>query len=194
MANVLVGFASTFGQTKKVALQIAEWLEAMGHRPSVYDLVNGSPPDDVSPFDAAVLAGSIHRVRHQPELERFAQGHGELLRKRPTLLISVSLSAAGKQPRQLADAQRCIEEFAVRVGWSPSLAVPVAGALNYTRYNFLLRHMMRKIAAEEGGDTDTSRDFEYTDWAALESFIDQFALTYLEPLAKVSSSDSRSSG
>ncbi|HEY1905234.1 MAG TPA: hypothetical protein VGG91_04290 [Myxococcaceae bacterium] len=27
---------------------------------------------------------------------------------------------------------------------------------------------MRRIASREGGDTDTSRDYEYTDWAAVD--------------------------
>jgi menaquinone-dependent protoporphyrinogen oxidase len=29
---------------------------------------------------------------------------------------------------------------------------------------------MRRIAAKEGGDTDTSRDYEYTDWPAVDRF------------------------
>jgi menaquinone-dependent protoporphyrinogen oxidase len=29
---------------------------------------------------------------------------------------------------------------------------------------------MRRISAKEGGDTDTSRDYEYTDWAAVDRF------------------------
>lgn len=180
MANLLLGFASTFGQTKKIASQVAEWLQAMGHHTQVIDLVNGPVPDDLSQFDAVVLAGSIHRVRHQPELEKFAERHRSALSKIPTLLVSVSLSAAGKEPRQLADAQRCIDDFAARAGWKPNMSIPAAGALHYTRYNFLLRHMMRKIAAQEGGDTDTSRDFEYTDWTALESLVETFVLKYLE--------------
>ena len=28
---------------------------------------------------------------------------------------------------------------------------------------------MRRIAAKEGGDTDTSRDYEYTEWKAVEA-------------------------
>ena len=40
----------------------------------------------------------------------------------------------------------------------------VAGALPYTRYGWIKRMMMRRIVAKAGGDTDTSRDYEYTDW------------------------------
>jgi menaquinone-dependent protoporphyrinogen oxidase len=50
----------------------------------------------------------------------------------------------------------------------------VAGALPYTRYNFLIRFMMRRIVKTEGGDTDTSRDYEYTDWAAVDRFAAEF--------------------
>ena len=52
----------------------------------------------------------------------------------------------------------------------------MAGALPYTRYNFLVRFVMRRISKAEGGDTDTSRDYEYTDWAA----VDRFAVEFVE--------------
>jgi menaquinone-dependent protoporphyrinogen oxidase len=50
----------------------------------------------------------------------------------------------------------------------------VAGALPYTRYNWLKRWIMRRIVAKAGGDTDTTRDFEYTDWEDLRAFARTF--------------------
>jgi menaquinone-dependent protoporphyrinogen oxidase len=41
--------------------------------------------------------------------------------------------------------------------------------------------MMRRIASREGGDTDTSRDHEYTDWERLRQQVEAF----LEPLRSV---------
>ena len=43
--------------------------------------------------------------------------------------------------------------------------------------------MMRRIVAKAGGDTDTSRDYEYTDWEALRTFCEQFAksITVVDP-------------
>ena len=35
--------------------------------------------------------------------------------------------------------------------------------------------MMQRIVAKAGGDTDTTRDFEYTDWNDLRSFAEDFA-------------------
>jgi menaquinone-dependent protoporphyrinogen oxidase len=55
--------------------------------------------------------------------------------------------------------------------------MPVAGALPYTRYNFLVRFLMKRIARKAGGPTDTSRDYDFTDWAALDRFAAAFADT-----------------
>ena len=32
------------------------------------------------------------------------------------------------------------------------------------------RRIMRSIVRKEGGDTDLTRDYEYTDWAAVDQF------------------------
>ena len=58
----------------------------------------------------------------------------------------------------------------------------VAGALVYSRYNWLTRWMMRRIARKEGGDTDTARDYEYTDWDALRRDVEIF-LAHAVPAA-----------
>jgi len=53
--------------------------------------------------------------------------------------------------------------------------VSFAGALLYSRYNPFLRVLMRLFSAAAGGDTQTSRDYDYTDWAAVERFAAGFA-------------------
>jgi menaquinone-dependent protoporphyrinogen oxidase len=45
-----------------------------------------------------------------------------------------------------------------------------AGALSYSQYKPLKRLVVRALAAVAGHDTDTSRDYEYTDWQAVERF------------------------
>ena len=49
-----------------------------------------------------------------------------------------------------------------------------AGAIKYTQYGFITRWIMRRIAKKEGGDTDTSRDHEYTDWVQVTRFAEKF--------------------
>lgn len=45
-----------------------------------------------------------------------------------------------------------------------------AGALLYQNYHPLLRWIMKRIARKAGGGTDTSRNYEYTDWGEVEAF------------------------
>jgi menaquinone-dependent protoporphyrinogen oxidase len=63
-----------------------------------------------------------------------------------------------------------VERFVEKCGWRPARIELIAGALQYSKYNFLIRYVMRRITKKEGGDTDTSRDYEYTDWAAVDRF------------------------
>jgi len=45
--------------------------------------------------------------------------------------------------------------------------------LRYSRYDPITRWIMKKIAAKEGGPTDTSRDYELTDWEAVDHFAEK---------------------
>ena len=73
-----------------------------------------------------------------------------------------------------AQTMRIVEKLVAETGWHPRRVELVAGALPYTRYNFLVRFVMRRISRKEGGDTDTSRDYEYTDWGAVDRFAAEF--------------------
>jgi menaquinone-dependent protoporphyrinogen oxidase len=79
----------------------------------------------------------------------------------------------GTKPRQ--EILQIMRRFLDRCGWQPTITKMVAGALPYTRYSWIKRMMMRRIVAKAGGDTDTSRDYEYTDWNDLRAFSCDFA-------------------
>jgi menaquinone-dependent protoporphyrinogen oxidase len=60
-----------------------------------------------------------------------------------------------------------------------------AGALLYTQYGFLKRHLMKKIASDKGSlDTDTSRDYVYTEWDGVQRFTEDFLVTLAGPSAQ----------
>jgi menaquinone-dependent protoporphyrinogen oxidase len=47
--------------------------------------------------------------------------------------------------------------------------------LLYTQYGFFKRWIMKKIARDKGSpDTDTSRDYVYTDWDSVRRFAEEF--------------------
>ena len=87
---------------------------------------------------------------------------------------AAGLAVLQQEPKVRQELSAIIDRFLRRTGWHPTMTKPVAGALLYTRYNPFMRWFMKRIVQKGGGDTDTTRDYEYTDWNDLRAFADQF--------------------
>ena len=96
------------------------------------------------------------------------------LNARPTGFVSVCLGVLQHDAAVDRTLQTIMSRFLAETGWQPVVTKQVAGALPYTRYNWFIRLVMKRIAAKAGGDTDTTRDYESTDWEDLRSFTEQF--------------------
>jgi menaquinone-dependent protoporphyrinogen oxidase len=173
-------YATREGHTRRIAEHIAAELRATYVDVDVYDVNRPTSPIGWSRYIAACVAASVHAGHHEPEMVAFVKRHREDLARLGAVFLSVTLSEAGaedpKAPNErraqaAADAQRMIDVFIEETGWRPARALPVAGALAYSRYNFIVKFVMKRIARKAGAPTDTSRDYEFTDWAALDRFV-----------------------
>jgi menaquinone-dependent protoporphyrinogen oxidase len=176
MCDIPVFYATTEGQTRRIAERIAQTLRTRGFESQAIDV--GSPDAwkiDWRRVRAAVLGASLHVGKHQPSAFAFAHAHAGELNACPSAFFSVSLSARSKNPSERVEAQRLAEKFAAEAQWQPRSIACIAGRLAYTRYGFFTRLLMRMIAKREGGSTDTSRDHEYTDWAEVERLANSMA-------------------
>ena len=178
-----VFYATREGHTKKIAERIAADLRARGALVDLFD-VAACPPPDWSRYSTACLAASVHVGHHEREMIAFARLHRDDLVRLDAAFVSVSLSEAGAEDptrseheRRAAaeDAQRMIDVFVRDTGWRPEHALAVAGALTYSKYNLLVRFLVKQIARRSGGPTDTSRDYEFTDWPGLDRFVGELA-------------------
>ncbi len=176
MYDVPVFFATTEGQTQRIAETIAASLRAAGLGSIALEVTSVAAQSfDWTNARGAVLAASLHAGTHQRAATEFAGRHVAHLSAVPSLFVSVSLSAASRNPEERLAAERLARGFGAAIGWTPSRVACVAGALAYTRYSFLKRWFMKRIARKEGGPTDTTRDHELTDWAALARLVSEFA-------------------
>lgn len=172
--GALVVFGTTEGHTARIAATIADALRARGVAVDLVDLRGhqGPIPD---PYEGVVVAASVHAGAYQRSVRRWVRTHAHSLNAKPTAFVSVSLAVQQRDPEVRREVTETVERFRASTGWYPEEVVPFAGALLYRQYNWLKRWMMRRIVAKAGGDTDTSRDYEYTDWAAVRAFSEQFA-------------------
>lgn len=174
MQPILVAYGTTEGQTHKIAEFIAQRLRIRGHR---VDLVDTATPaaHQVQPiYLGAILGGSLHQHRHQGSLAHFIKANISWLGAMPVAFYSVSLSAALDDMDSRVEVQRLLDEFITECELKPVISRCIAGALKYTQYDYFKRLLMRMIARQRGQTTDMSKDHEYTDWPAVETFVDEY--------------------
>lgn len=165
ICEVPVFFATTEGQTRRIAERLAATLREHGRDSRAIDVASPEAQSiDWSRIGAAVVGASLHMQRHQKQARTFVARHAAALNRIPSASFSVSLSAASSHPEEAEAARHLAEGFPAALHWKPSLVRSLAGRLAYTQYGFLRRQLMKRIARKEGAPTDTSRDHEFTNW------------------------------
>jgi menaquinone-dependent protoporphyrinogen oxidase len=180
MVRILVLNGTTEGHTAKVAAAVAETLRAHG---AEVDVIQAGTADvRADPYAGVIVAASVHGGAYQWPVRRWVQRNREALVRRPTAFISVSLAVLQWQPDVQRDVNAIVDRFLMATGWRPMWTKSIAGALAYSKYGWLKRWIMRRIAEKAGGNTDTSSDYECTDWQDLRAFADRFAKVAVPPV------------
>lgn len=175
MLLLLVCYGTGEGQTAKVADRIATVLAERGHDATARDASEVPSDFVIEEFDAVLVGASIHMGQQQPAVREFVSGNRDALTSRLTAFFQLSISSAVTNETRRAEAAKYADEFLEATDWQPDRIGLFGGALRYSKYGFLKRLLMKRIASEATGDTDTSRDYEYTDWTEVEAFTNDFA-------------------
>lgn len=174
MTHILIVYGTTDGHTRKVVQVLAEDLRGLLCSVDILDAAGDLRRLSPEGYDGVIVAASVHIGDYQRPVARWLRQHATLLNQMPTAFLSVCLAVLEKSEKTRDELRRIMQRFFTRTGWRPAVAEPVAGAVLYTRYGWLKRRMMKRIVAKAGGGTDTTRDYEYTDWNALRAFARDF--------------------
>jgi menaquinone-dependent protoporphyrinogen oxidase len=173
MSKVLIIYATHFGQTRAIAMAIAERLRERGTDPVVLDARYASHLPAPEGFDAVVIGSRIELGRHATAIVEYLREHRDALERMPTAFFSVSMAMA--PPNTTADPSGYMAALFAKVGWRPQRARAFAGGLPYRKYNWFLRFVMKRISKSAGHTTDTSKNHEFTDWPAVRAYADEVA-------------------
>jgi len=168
MKPFVVLYATREGQTRRVAEHIAELIQARGHEAKLRD-VSRDPPSEPSrsswrlPRRDPRGVGPRRQARAGDDRVREASSRGA--GRDSTAFLSVSLAAAGAaDPEQSAEARakaaadcRGVVDKLVAATVAPCAHRARRGALAYSKYNFLIRFVMKRIAKSQSMPTDTAR-------------------------------------
>ena len=172
MSRILVLYGTTDGHTAKVATALGDTLRATGVDVDLVDAGTGEPePQD---YAGVIVAASLHAAGYQRVVRRWVRRHAAALRDKPTAFVSVCLGVLQQDPTVRQELAAIRERFFTATEWRPTMTETIAGALLYTKYNWVKRWVMKRIVMKAGGDVDTSRDYEYTNWADVRAFANRF--------------------
>jgi menaquinone-dependent protoporphyrinogen oxidase len=173
-----VHYATRDGQSRRIATRIAEGLAQQGISAVSQDLAAGMPsPDDIARAPLAVAVLAVRYGKHLPEGLQFIAHYRACATPPPLVLASVNLTAR-KPGKDTAEGNAYLRKLIARNGLNPALTTAFAGRLDYPRYGFIDKQVIRFIMLLTGGPTDPTAVVDYTPWPAVDEFVGRIADVY----------------
>lgn len=168
MAHILILYSTTDGQTLKICRHLQQVIEQQTHRVTLKS-VDDDPAVDIAPFDKVVVGARIRYGKHTPQVFEFARTHRQALDAKPNAFFTVNV-VARKPEKNSPETNPYMRKFLARSAWRPKALGVFAGRIDYKRYSFWDRQIIRFIMWITKGPTDPDTDVEFTDWAKVDAF------------------------
>lgn len=168
MAHVLICYSTTDGHTVTICQRIASVLSQAGHEVNIKNL-NESGADDLAASDKIVIGASIRYGKHQQSVFDFIDKHKAMLQSKPSAFFNVNV-VARKENKNTPETNPYMQKFLSQISWQPDRLAVFAGKIDYQKYGFLDRMMIRFIMWMTKGPTDKNAVVEFTDWDKVEAF------------------------
>ncbi|PWE33375.1 protoporphyrinogen oxidase [Maritimibacter sp. 55A14] len=170
--SVLIIYQSVEGQTRKIARFARDIVQKAGGEVVLFDAADKTAQLSLEGVDKVILAAPVHERRHPREFELLLSASKDDLMARPSLLLSVSLSAAFPEGHE--EAKEYLTEMEMRTGFKPGAEALIAGAVRTERYDYFATQVIRHVVLR-GRDYDPDQGaHEFTDWNALENTLREF--------------------
>lgn len=168
MAKILILYSTTDGHTRKICQRLQQVIEQQAHQVTLVSVKDG-PAVDLQPFDKIVIGASIRYGKHSPLIADFINRNRPLLDSKANAFFSVNI-VARKPEKNTPETNPYLKQFLKQIAWRPRQLAVFAGKLDYPRYRFFDRLMIRFIMLITSGPTDPKTVVEFTDWQQVEAF------------------------
>lgn len=171
MSGILVIYSTTDGHTPRICERLRQVMVQQGHAVTVLPIAQAEALD-LTAFDKIVIGASIRYGKHQPQVAAFITRHQTQLESKPNAFFTVNI-VARKPEKNRPETNPYLLKFLRQISWKPRLLGVFAGKLDYPRYGFLDRLMIRFIMLLTSGPTDPKAVIEFTNWQQVEVFAQQ---------------------
>ncbi|WP_386688380.1 menaquinone-dependent protoporphyrinogen IX dehydrogenase [Lonepinella sp. MS14437] len=160
--KTLILYSSYDGQTKRIAEFLASKLSSEVEVRSISEQI-------CFDFDRIIIGASVRYGYFNKNLYKFIKKNTALLNSKPSAFFGVNLTAR-KDDKNTPETNVYVRKFLQCIAWKPQCSAVFAGALLYPRYNWFDRMMIKLIMKITGGETDTDKEIEYTNWDKVTEF------------------------
>ena len=166
MKSALI-YSSTDGQTKKICEVIKQNLS----NKEEHELISIDNISNVNlkNFDNIIIGASIRYGKHNTKILRFVKKNFQFLQTKKNVFFSVNV-VARKQGKDTPDTNPYIQKFLKKTKWRPGKLGVFAGKVDYPKYNFFNKQIIKFIMFITKGPTDTKKTYEFTNWDNVKSF------------------------
>ena len=167
MSDTLIVYSSTDGHTKTICNRIANFLNNKS-------LVKVMSLDeafkvDLSQFNNIIIGASIRYGRHSNDLYKFIKFNKDILEQKDTAFFSVNV-VARKIEKSDPETNPYIKKFLKISNWKPGKIAVFAGKVDYPKYRFFDKYIIKLIMFITKGPTDTTQTYEFTNWSKVDAF------------------------
>ncbi len=167
MSHSLIIYSSTDGHTKTICERLTEFLNEKNLVKIIS--LNEAKKIDLSEFNKIIIGASIRYGKHSNELYKFIDLNKGILNQKESVFFSVNV-VARKPEKNTPDTNPYIKKFLNISKWSPKKIAVFAGKVDYPKYSFFDKYIIKLIMFITKGPTDTSQSYEFTDWSKVDDF------------------------
>ena len=160
-------YSTVDGQTLKICNKLVEVFKQNNQSVALFSIDDFT--EDISNYDKIIIGASIRYGVHNKSIIEFINNNKERLDTKKTVFFSVNL-VARKPEKNAPDTNPYVIKFFKTIDWKPTLVEVFAGNLDYQKYPFFDRTMIRFIMWMTKGPTDPKAKIEYTNWERVSAF------------------------
>jgi len=170
MKSTLIIYSTTDGQTLEICKKIFSKLNVSESSNIIH--ISKAEGLDLNQFDKIIIGASIRYGKHKPELYEFIKKNVACLEAKENAFFSVNV-VARKPGKNTPETNPYMQKFLELSPWSPKKLAVFAGKIDYPKYKFIDKHMIRLIMWITKGPTDVKNTYEFTDWNGVDEFSKQ---------------------
>ena len=172
--RILILYSTVDGQTQKICEHISVSLSPK-NIVEIFD-VDNFDQTNLSEYNFIVIGASIRYGKYRKSFIHFINRNIGILEQSKTAFFSVNIVARKEQKNSIG-TNPYIKVFHKETNWKPDIIEVFAGKLDYPKYNFFNKIIIRFIMWMTNGPTNPSSVVEFTNWDKVKEFaadIDNF--------------------